>query len=249
VISVLAACLVCFSPAAEAGLISNPSFEAVPGTGAGFTGPGLLPSDWEHVVAELDADTYSNDGSYGLSPGAFGNFPGVTAFDGIRWVAGGAFGRQSFETTIGSQAEAFGTTLVTTLTPGESYKLDAHLYQAKRADLDTPGGYHLFLATGKSGAAGAIFLGDLGATTGVDAWEPRSLTFLAPGDSASRPFLIFAPYEVGLGGFTSYPGIDAISFESTSSAVVPEPGSLTILVFGGLLLLAARRRRGGASIS
>jgi hypothetical protein len=82
----------------DAGIISNFSFEDVPGA---FTGQALLPSGWQQVAIPPPyntPDTYTNDGSYGLSPyglstSSFNNFTGVTASDGIRFVAGAAFGR------------------------------------------------------------------------------------------------------------------------------------------------------------
>jgi hypothetical protein len=73
-----------------ANLIRNPSFEMIPGP---VVGQGILPSEWIQLGSVPPvADTYSSDGSYGLLPADLGNFPGVTAFDGIRWVAGGSGG-------------------------------------------------------------------------------------------------------------------------------------------------------------
>lgn len=93
-------------PRAVADLLVNPSFETVPSS---ETGQGFLPSDFVSAASiDPGADTYSNDGSYGLTPAAFGNFPGLTAQDGIRWVAGADFGTTS---------EAFGQALSTPLIP------------------------------------------------------------------------------------------------------------------------------------
>jgi hypothetical protein len=197
-----------------------------------------MPTGWQSVTST--PDTYSNDGSYGLPPSELGNFSGVTAFEGIRWVAGAAFSRTAASTTVGG--ESFGTTLLMTLTPGAAYQLDAHLYQALRSDLDNPGGYHLFLAQGSTpgGLTGATLLGALAPTTGVDAWEARSLTFIAPLDAGSRPLLIFAPYKVSAGN--AYPGIDAVSLTATAAAV-PEPASLILFALGGVGLFTGRRLR------
>jgi hypothetical protein len=151
-------------------LFPNGSFESVPNN---FTEQGLLPNDWINTnLFSPNADTYSTDGSYGLEPAGFGNFPGVTAFDGNRWVAGSAFGHLGSDTTVGG--EAFGAFLTSTLTPGETYQLDAQLHQALRADLAHPGGYQLFLAAGSSGPnlAAATYLGAFTPTTG-GAWEAR----------------------------------------------------------------------------
>ena len=214
--------------AAEAQLISNGSFETIPGQA---NGQGILPSGWLPVT--VSPDTYSNDGTFGLSPGDFGNFTGVTAFDGTRWVAGAAFGRAATDTAVGG--ESIGTTLVMTLTPGNIYRLDAHLYQAVRPDLNNPGGYHLFLASDAtaSGVAAAVLLGALSSTSGIDAWESRSLTFVAPVDANSRPLLILAPYQATTGN--SYPGIDNLSL-----IAVPEPVSI-LLASVGVIVGTSRR--------
>ena len=227
----------------EADLVANASFENVPNS---THNQGLMPSGWQHVVGSAlpASDTYSNDGSYGLSPSDFGNFNGITAYDGIRWVAGYSYDRTATDASLGNEGfEAFGTTLTGLLSAGAEYQLDARLRESVR--FRNRGGYQLFLAESNSvpGIAGAVLLGAIAPTTGINEWESRSLTFVAPTDAASRPFLIFAPYKVS--AESSYVGLDAVSLTQPNLQSVPEPSCLVLLGISSLGLLAGvdRRRR------
>jgi hypothetical protein len=239
----------------QASLISNGSFETVPN---GSTGEGLLPTGWFHTTPSLPASsrasTFSNNGSYGLDPGEDGAFIGATAGDGIRWVAGvsdGAHG--SANTTVAG--EAFGTTLTELLVAGDSYQLDALLFQNTNVNLfsaDKPGGYQLFLSSTTSGA-GAALLGALPMVTS-NSWQSRSLTFEAPNDAASRPYLIFVPYWVSFPGGSAYPnsyiGIDDVSLVALSvPSPVPAPSGLVLALsgLGSWLTLRFRLGRNGSS--
>ncbi len=105
---------------AQANLITNASFEVVPNNN---TGQGILPSNWVNIPPPTPtADTYSNDGSYGVAPSAYGNFTGVTAKDGIRWVAGWSSAGQ----------ESFGQFLGSSLTANTDYAMSGWLHQAVR---------------------------------------------------------------------------------------------------------------------
>jgi hypothetical protein len=198
--------LLCAAPALFAGhagaqnLLRNPGFEDIPDPP--LTGQGVMPSEWFPI--SLTPDTYSNDGSYGLSPSAFGNFPGVTAASGLRWVAGA----QSISLT-----ETFAQTLTTPLTPGATYRLSGVLHEAIRADLTNPGAYTVALATGPAGQ-GAVAVGRWDETTGEqNGWEPRSFTFVAPPDADSRPVIVFVPTFNPDSRATTYPGLDDVVLE------------------------------------
>ncbi|MGD9857101.1 MAG: hypothetical protein AB7U20_19310 [Planctomycetaceae bacterium] len=213
-----------------AALLSNPSFETVPDSSAG---QGLLPSDYFNAGnIGLGADTYSSDDSYGLSPGAFGNFPGAAALDGIRFVAGAE--------NPGNFNEAFGQTLSVPLMPGSSYTFTASIRERLGGGF-VSGGYELLLSPSTAfDDAGAMSLGLLDPTTGLDDWEFRSLTFLAPANALSLPNFILAPYSASSG--EAYIAIDDLSLALTQA--VPEPSSLAL----GACALAAgiccwRRRR------
>jgi hypothetical protein len=171
-------------------LLRNPGFETASRPGAG---QGILPDEW--VVVTDSPDTYSNDGSFGLSPSGFGNFTGVTAFEGIRWVSGWS-----------QVPERFGQVLTSTLTAGAYYRLSGHLHQSVRADLNYPGAYEVGLADAISRTATAA-LGRF-TNTSSNAWVRREFEFVAPPASASLPLLFFTPVAGPQG--TAYPGADRL---------------------------------------
>lgn len=182
------------APTVEADLLANGGFENVPSS---QTGQGILPSGW--VAVSLSADTYSNDGSYGLPPTGYNNWPvGTMAFEGIRWVAGGR---------IPGIIESFGQTLQTPLSAGTRYVLSGYLHQA--ASRNNPGGYDIYLADDESGS-NRLLLGFLGPTNNVaEGWTSHSIIFTAPDGADSRPFIIFEPTFVSVEN--TYPGLDAVS--------------------------------------
>lgn len=205
-------------------LFRNPGFEDIPGPAVG---QGLLPSEWFQV--SLSADTYSNDGSYGLFPWEFGNFTGVTAHGGIRFVAGA-----NIDQLAGG--ELFGQTLSASLSPGGLYKVDAWLHQALRFDLNGPGGYDLWLDKGDF-FADRLLVGRIGETAAFeDGWRPFSAEFTAPANASEYTRFVFGPRAIGSGG--AYPGIDDISL-----VAVPEPATLAAFVIAGVALSARRRRK------
>ena len=222
--------MVLMASMANANLLRNASFEDVP---SGSTGQNRMPSEW--VASNVSPDTYSNDGSYGLSPSGFGNFNGVTAYDGIRWVAGWSSAGQ----------ERFGQTLTDNLISGTEYNFSGYLHQAFRSDLNNPGGYELFLTgTSTSTPLSGEYLGYLGATTSFsDGWQQYSFSFTATDAMASLDFLMFAPTKAGTG--ESYPGLDLVSLDAVApppNHSVPESTSIYLLAFGLLGLLGARRK-------
>ncbi len=183
-------------------LLRNPSFEIVPGP---QQGQGLLPTDW--VMIALTPDTFSNDGSYGLPPHAFGYFPGVVARDAIRWVA-------ALATTT---AEMFGQQLSSPLLPSQNYRLTGWLHQAPRADLANPGSYEFLLATSSTTPQSAVVLGRFPSTTQPQ-WERRTLQFTAPADATSRPWLVIRPVPTGTVA-SVFPGLDGLILERCTMEV------------------------------
>lgn len=209
------------SSGASANLFLNGGFEDVPN---GNVGQGLLPSNWIAIVSS--ADTYSNDGSYGLWPSDFGNFPGVTAHSGLRWVAGANVNQPA-------GGEIFGQVLSSSLVPGVTYSVDGWLHQALRSDLNNPGGYDLWLDKGDFGQR--LWVGHLGDTVSPTAgWTAHSEEFVAPNDASEYTRFVFAP--IASGGWGTYPGLDDVRLTA-----VPEPMTL-LAVATGLGLLVRRRR-------
>lgn len=206
---------------AQANLLRNPGFEQVPGPGSG---QGLMPSDWVRI--NETPDTYSNDGSYGITPGVFGNFPGTSAFDGLRWVA------------AWSEAnEEFAQVLSTPLTPGEEYTLSGWMLQALRSDLDNPGGYEIILITDERASSDSgESLGFLGTTADLGDWQLFSLDFIAPSNANLLPVLVFSSKAVD-SSTGSYAGLDNVSLNVSA---VPLPMPLVLLSSGLLFILRKR---------
>lgn len=223
IIGATCTCLAVVSFNANANLIRNASFEDVPNAS---TGQGIMPSEW--VVANVTPDTYSNDGSYGLLPSAFGNFTGVTAFDGIRWVAGWSLAGQ----------ERFGQALSVNLITDVDYTMSGFLHQALRSDLNNPGGYEIYLTdTSSTTPVSGIYLGFLGETSSTaEGWQQYSFSFTATAEMSNLSFLMFAP----ISNISAYPGLDSVSLSA-----VPVPAA--VWLFGsGLIGLVGFARRNNA---
>ncbi len=213
--------LAALSTAAHANLIRNSGFEMVP---SALMGQGLLPSEWTRVNST--PDTYSNDGSYGLPPEGFGNFPGETAYEGIRWIAGWS-----------QSDEQFGQTLSNSLTAGDTYSFSGHMLQSSRFDLNHPGGYELYLTSDASGdLSSGVLLGSIGTTSAGIGWDLYTLTFVAPDNADNLGFLLFKPFGDVTG--SAYPGLDAVSLTA-----VPLPAAVWLLGSGLLGLASLRRAR------
>jgi hypothetical protein len=200
------------SQTASANLLRNPSFEQAPCTTPCNQDQAFMPSDW--LSLNVTPDTYSNDGSYGLPPGGFGNFTGATAQDGIRWVAGWSL-----------IPEVFGQVLSAPLIPEQEYTLSAYLREAVRADLAHPGTYQIELWDSTNFfSADKIVLGSLlPLIANQNAWELRTLTFTAPSGATTHTVLAFRP--LGSAEGEAYPGIDNVVLEAFSP--VNQPPTIT----------------------
>lgn len=210
-------------------LLRNAGFETVPN---GSTGQNLMPTDWR--AYNSTPDTYSDDRGpfYGLAPGEFGNFPGVTAQEGIRWVAGWT-----------ETSEVFGQRLTATLTPGQTYEISGYLHQAIRRDLNNPGSYTVRLQTN----TGSIF-GDVGTFTPTvspsQGWVFRSFTFVAPANANLLTDLTFVPARAGPG--EAYAGLDNLRLAPVSGpTAVPLPAAAWtgLALLGGIGVIRLRRGR------
>jgi hypothetical protein len=210
---------------ASADLLRNGGFEAIPGP---VSGQGILPSDFAAAGGPflVGADTYSNDGSFGLFPFEFGNFPGITAAEGIRFVAAGDFG---------GVRESFGQELTQTLAPLGVYRLSAALHESPR--FATRGSFSLLLSPTLAAAdPAAVVVGQFSATEGTGGWEDRSFEFRAPGQADDLPFVILVPNAVG--SDVTYVAMDRLSL-----VPVPEVSSW-FLVAAGVFIVGVGRLHG-----
>lgn len=215
------ASLACVSFNTNANLIRNASFEGVPDA---RTGQGILPSEW--VIANVSPDTYSNDGSYGLLPSVNGNFTGVKAYDGIRWVAGWSSAGQ----------ERFGQVLTDNLITGVTYTMSVFMHQAVRSDLNHPGGYEVYLTNISSDTpVSGEYLGFLGQTSSVaEGWQEYSFSVIATAEMSALSFLMFAPVS----DISAYPGLDSVSLNA-----VPVPAAVWLFASGLLAFVGLTRRK------
>lgn len=222
--------------------ITNGSFESIPDCTIGCTVQGLMPADWDNVPIPgiAGADTYSDDGSYGLDPAAaaslFNN--GQSALDGIRFVAAAAAGSQG-----GFASEGFGQQLANNLIVGETYSVSASLLQPN--GLGFTGGYNVYLGTGLG--QGLQLVGFLGSTTfnqNGNNWVGFSFDFEVTALLAGLDYLQFM--AIPDNGINTYLGIDMVSMigaiEDSTDPTIPEPGSLLLVGIGiaGLRIFRTR---------
>jgi hypothetical protein len=154
---------------------------------------GIMPNDWVTIpVIEPGADTYSNDGAYGLPPEYVGNFTGVLAAQGKRWVAGWS-----------AAGEDIAQDLSNPLIPGHRYRLNAALHQSPR--YNDAGSYRVTLRD-----AGDVTIFEAGSfaptVSASQGWVGRAIQFIAPANAADLGVLRFSPLETGDGSV--YPGLD-----------------------------------------
>jgi hypothetical protein len=209
-------------------LVRNGSFEIV---GPAVLDQGYLPTEFLQAGnIEPGADIYSNDGSFGLTPGDFGNFFGVNAQDGFRYAAGADFG------SFGS-VEAIGQALTTPLAAGSRYDFSGWITDSFRAGT-VRGGFKLMLSpTATFNDAGAVTLGSTGVTSGLGGWQYEALSFTAPSNAASLGYLVLAPFSVS--DREAYIGIDNVSITA-----VPEPAAWALIALGLCAVFGAGSMRG-----
>lgn len=184
-------------------LVTNGDFESLPAEMEGLTGQGLFPPPWLNTDSVVPgADTWSEDGSFGLAPAEYGRFPGVTDPDGRRWAGGGGGGAPDF------MWETFGQQLAAPLLAGATYDFSAQVHQGAGVAgifcldvVDVP------LVDGAPPAPEArVAACCFDATTGSGDWEARSCTFVS---AIAATGMIVRSVSVAAGE-TPYPGIDDI---------------------------------------
>ncbi|MDX2110536.1 MAG: hypothetical protein SFY80_09885 [Verrucomicrobiota bacterium] len=207
-------------PAFAVNLITNPSFEDISGLEI-VLDQGYLPTNWTNISGiGQGADTYSLDGTYGLSMGGFGHFTEVAGpADGNRFVAGGYFGE--------GVSEDFGQQL--SLSSGTSYVLSAYLVLDY---LYASGDTFKFFIRDDDQVLPDVVLGVFTPPESSTMWEFRTIEFTAPLNADQYEWIGFRPD-------VAYPGIDNLSL-----VAVPEPATAALGMAGlALVYVMANRSR------
>ncbi|MBM4362927.1 MAG: hypothetical protein FJ104_09625, partial [Deltaproteobacteria bacterium] len=179
--------------------VPNGNFEDVGGSST--QGQALLPAGWSAVLSS--ADTFSSDGSYGIAPGGFNHFPNVSAYDGVRWVAGAG------------GLESFGRALTAPLQPGARYRAEAAIHRDTGASgfaRPGPGTYEVRLKSSLLGPT-SLLAGTFTSATGND-WLWSTFEFVVPATAGTLSFVELFPTADSSG---SYPGIDAFVLVQVSN--------------------------------
>lgn len=211
--------LLCAASAASAQL-TNTGFDIgnVPSGGMG-----QLPSPWSSTApgnTNISFDTWDDTGANGIIPTFAAVFSGVTAHSGNRWSGGWNFENMS-------QLMSF------TLTPGQTYQIDAWVHAPQPSGGYIAGGFQFGLgATATSSPSIVAVFPPI--VTWSAGWVLQSATFTAPSNASTLPY--FFPQVYALPGTNSYMGIDDVSIHA-----VPSPGSAALLGLSGALILRRRR--------
>ncbi len=195
----------------QVNLLRNPSFEDTPSVCS--NAQGILPNEWLQSGNIVPAADTWNDGEtdscYGVLPGAFSRWIGVTAADGDHWAAGAEFGP-------GGSHESIGQLLSSPLSAGTTYQLTGSVLGGDAANLGVPGGYQVWLSMGQSlSSSAAIQVGTFAATNDPDNWLARSIEFEAPANAADYPYLVFKPFTASSG--TAYIGLDDLMLSASAN--------------------------------
>ncbi len=214
--------------ATQALIFSNASFETVPSLDGSQLDQGYLPSQWTSAADIVPgADSFGEDGLYGLLPSGASHFTGRTARDGQRWVAGADF-------IFAKEAIAQPGTLV----PNQAYTWSASLLRSQI--YTSPGGWNLALAsTADVLDPNLTVVASLAGTSDSDNWVDRSVTFNAPANVLSFSYLVLVPRSDD-SGVPTYVAIDHMALTA-----VPEPGETTLacgVLLGGMMVVRRLRR-------
>ena len=181
----LAAITACFTSSVEGqSLIPNGDFES----GTALCTQGSLPFPWFQAgLTSPGADAYSTDCNLlgGLAPDFLGNFPGLAAFDGLRFVAGWSE----------AGGEAFGVPLTTPVVAGNAYGLRA-AFSASASHSGTSG-YEVWLSADMQLDAGDFQVGLIGNGAGPGAWTVDGLVFVVPAGASAFDYMILSPAGPG----------------------------------------------------
>jgi hypothetical protein len=223
----LLAALLTLVAQANANLVTNSSFEV--NTNAGAQNGANDTADGWNVFSPPNSfqstpDVWDNAGSFGVAPGYFGHFTGVTAFGGTKFATIGSFPGQPFFEGIESSAFA--------LNASQTYRVGSYmLYDQFGAGVfKNPAPITVRLR--QNNAAASFVVGTLSSNSLANTWQNRTLDFSVK--STDSYTLIFSNEA----GVNSYIALDLCTVE-----VVPEPATVTALLAGSALLARRRSKR------
>ncbi|MGD9690366.1 MAG: hypothetical protein AB7K52_13895 [Phycisphaerales bacterium] len=211
-------------------ILRNPGFEL---PSFPLYGSGLLPDQWGNInPPPFVPDTYSEDGFYGLFPFDGGNFTGIEAHGGSRFIAGRARG-EGFSQLVDGFEQGIHTDSESGLRGGVRYRLSGWMLLSTGFGWTGPGTYDVHVVDINEQST---LVGSLATISQPGVWEFRSIEFVTPSPSTR---MVFYPRRQTAGG--SFLALDDLTLEclGVNGPVEASPTDGTGVRPGELVVLSA----------